>query len=614
MKLFSFFKKYRHKYAIALLALIVYEALDMISPQVTKSIIDDCIVGQDAGVLPKLLLALVIVGIGRVIFGYIREFTFDKTSFRIGSDIRKKLLHHVQGLSVDYFDRTNTGEIMARIKDDVDNVQASFGYVGMLILQVIFHTGMILFCMFRLSPKLAIFPVIALPLCGALAVIMERKLNRVYDDISEENAKMNTVAEENLAGVRVVKAFAREKFEISKFLGHNKKYYELNMQQSEVWIRYNPIFQLIGKLLAIASILWGGLMVIDGEMSLGTLGAFEEYCANAVWPMEMLGWLSNSLASSFASKKKIDKVFAEVPMIKEPEENNDTEVNTMGGEAAEGIIVEESTSEGGRFAIRKGSGVLRKLGGLTGRLSGRISFENVSLKIGDKQILRDITFDIPAGKTLGIMGPTGSGKTSIVNMLLRFYDAETGAVRLDGEDVRKLPLKTVRENAAVVMQDVFLFSDTVEENVRLGLKDCITPSEIEEALDKSCAAPFVGKLSDREKTIIGERGVGLSGGQKQRISMARAFAKHAPVLVLDDATSALDMETEREVQKNLYDMKDRTKIIIAHRISSVRKADEIIILENGRIAERGTHDELMARKGYYYQTYCAQYSRAVAGA
>lgn len=567
MKLGRYFKRYWYLYALALLCLIIYEALDMISPQVTKSIIDDCITAGNMEVLPKLMLALLVVGIGRVVFGYIREFTFDKTSFRIASDIRKHLLRHIQGLSVDYFDKTNTGEIMARIKDDVDAVQSAFGFIGMLILQVIFHTGMILFCMFRLSPKLAIFPLIALPLCGTLAIIMERKLNKVYDEISEENAKMNTVAEENLAGVRVVKAFAREKFEIGKFLKHNKKYYDLNMQQSKVWIKYNPVFQLIGKLLTLASLIWGGILVINDEMTLGTLGAFVEYCANAVWPMEMLGWLSNSLASSFASKKKIDKVYSEVPMIKNPV-------------SPEGNLPEAD---------------------------GSVEFDNVSLKIGDKQILKDISFKLPAGKTLGIMGPTGAGKTSIVNMLLRFYDADTGCVKLAGQDVRKLPLKTVREATAAVMQDVFLFSDTVEENVKLGRKEQITDKDISDSLEKACAAPFINKLAEKEKTLIGERGVGLSGGQKQRISMARAFSKHAPILVLDDATSALDMETESEVQKNLNDLNDCTKIIIAHRISSVRRADEIIILENGQITERGTHEELMEQKGYYYKTYRAQY-------
>lgn len=562
-----YFKKYWFAYLMALLGLLIYEGLDMVSPMVTKSIIDDVITDGKTELLAGLLGLLLAVGIGRIIGGYLREFTFDKVSFRIGSDIRKDIFRHIQGLSIDYFDRTNTGEIMARVKDDVDNLQSIFGFIGMLMIQIIVHTVMIIGCMWKLSPVLTIFPLIALPLCGAVAIIMEKKLDSVYDEISEENAKMNTVAEENLAGVRTVKAFAREKFEITKFLGHNKKYYELNMKQSKVWIKYDPFFELMTKLLPLVSLLVGGVMVIRGSITIGTLGAFIEYCANAVWPMSMLGWISNEFASSLASRKKLKKIYAEIPTIKDVDAENR-------------------------------------------EIRGRVTFENVSLKIGDKKILEGINFDLEAGKTLGIMGATGAGKTSIINMLLRFYDPGTGSVKLDGTDVRELPLKTVRKSTSAVMQDVFLFSDTISENVRMGRKADMTADEISSALGMACASEFVSGLEDKEETLIGERGVGLSGGQKQRISMARAFAKKAPILVLDDSTSALDMETEHAVQKNLLAMGEATKIIIAHRISAVRHADEIIVLKDGAVLERGTHETLLAQKGYYYDTYMAQYGNA----
>ena len=575
-KIGYYFGKYWYLYILALVCLMIYEILDMISPTVTRSIIDDVIMDGKIELLTKLLIMLVIVGVGRVISGYVREFTFDKTSFKVASDIRKHLFGHIQSLSVEYFDKMNTGEITARVKDDVDRIQGAFGFIGMMMLQVIIHTVMIIWCMWRISPILTIFPLIALPACATIAIVMERKLDKVYDEISEENADMNTVAEENLAGVRVVKAFAREKFEIGKFLLHNKKYYDLNMKQSKVWIRYNPIMQFITKLLSVVVLLTGGIMVIKGDLTLGSLGAFIEYCFNAVWPMEMLGWLSNELAAAFASKKKLDKIYGENAVIRDPE-----------------------TAYG---TVEAGSGGNDDLPGFES-----LEFRNVSFSREGKEILKDVSFTLKNGGTLGIMGATGSGKTTIINMMLRFYDPDEGQILLNGKDIRELPLKVVRKNASVVMQDVFLFSDTIKENVLLGSRDSMTENQVNDALKQSCAWDFVQTLDDDISTVIGERGVGLSGGQKQRISMARAIAKNAPILVLDDSTSALDMETEHEVQSRLKSMSGLSKLIIAHRISAVRHADEIIVLDGGAVSERGSHEDLIAKKGYYYKTYMAQY-------
>ena len=567
MKLSKYIAKSWYLYLIALVAMLCSIGLDMIYPFITRSLIDDVIMDGQTQLLMKLLFGLLSIGLGRAFFQFVKEFTFDYTSMSIGSRIRVGLFKHVQKLSIRFFDKNNTGELMARVKDDVDNVWNALGYVGMLAIECTIHTIMVLVCMIGISPALTIIPVIIMPIVAYHAVALEKKIGKVYDDLSEENAALTTVVQENLTGVRVVKAFAREDYEIEKFAKHNKNYYDLSMKQSKISLRYNPNISFLTRLLLLLVVLVGGGFVITDKISLGDLGAFTEYANNIIWPMEMIGWLSADLASGLASAKKIKKIWGEQPEIADKQGAKDI-----------------------------------------GRAKGEVSFENVSFNINDTQVLNNVSFTVPAGNTLGIMGVTGSGKTSIINLMERVYDATEGKVMLDGNDVKDITTESLRRNLSVVMQDVFLFSDSIKENISIGRKDNITDELIESSAQSARAAGFIGKLTDKYETVVGERGVGLSGGQKQRISIARAIAKQAPVLILDDSTSALDMETEYEIQKELEAMKDTTKIIIAHRISAVKQADEIIVLSGGSIAERGTHDELMAMKGIYYDTYNAQYS------
>lgn len=567
LKVSAYIRKYWYMYTFALVCMVIQVGLDMLSPQVTACLIDDVLGKGQTGLLPWLLLLIFVIGAGRAVFGYLKEFTFDRTAARIGNSIRYVLFTHIQGLSVDYFDRTNTGELMSRVKDDVEKIWGAVGYVGMLVMEVTIHTTIILVCMYRLNRRLFLIPVIAMPLVAVTAILLESRLGKVYEEISEENAALNTVAQENLAGVHTVKAFAREPFEIRKFLSHNQRYYELNMRQSKVLMRFQPLFQLVSRLLPILAVIYGGFLAIDGEITLGTLGAFAEYCTNIVWPMEMLGWLLNDLASGVASNRKIQKICAQTSAIEEPEQP---------------ISLEHPEQ-------------------------AALEFDRVTWKAEGKTVLRDVSFTLQPGKTLGIMGATGAGKTSLIQLLMRFYDPAGGSIRLGGTDISRLSLEELRRFTASVPQDVFLFSDTIRANISMGCVEPPSDEEIWQALEDACAAEFVREFPEGLDTLIGERGVGLSGGQKQRISMARAFVRRAPLLVLDDSTSALDMETEREIQKILDSRKEQTRLIIAHRISAVCSADEILILEEGRVKERGTHRELMEKKGYYYDTYLSQY-------
>ena len=622
LNLFRYFKRYSFLYLIALLAMTAGTMLDQAAPLIVQHIIDDVLIAKKMEVLNFLLLGILGIGVGRCIFQYTKEYACDYAGSKIASEVRINLFQKIQSLSANFFDGINSGELMSRVKDDVDRIWDIAAFMGILMAEVFIRTVTTIIFMVRINWQLALIPIVGMIGSGVIAIMMEKQLDDLYGAVMQEGSEMNNTAAENLAGVRTVKAFAREGFEIAKFHKHNQKFYELNIDLSRVFVKYNPMIQTITRLLSVISLLLGGLIVMKGnplhggaKMSVGELIAFTQYVGGMIWPMEMLGWLTNGFSSAKASVKRLNKIYAELPDITE---NSELAKNTAGDDAEladamfsqfdiAGDISFEHVTYSPVVECSRSECIENTAESDNNVVSIRSSDYSTTGKTETRKILDDVSFDIKAGQTLGIMGSTGSGKTTIINLLKRMYDVTDGSIKLDGIDIRELPLPTLRRAISCVMQDIFLFSDTIDGNIRLGARESITTAEVRSALNQSHASEFVDKMEEKENTVIGERGVGLSGGQKQRITIARALARKTPVLVLDDSTSALDTETEQEIQGVLAELSGMTKIIIAHRISAVRKADKIIVLDKGRVAECGTHEELLALGGLYKETYDSQY-------
>ena len=622
LNLFRYFKRYSFLYLIALLAMTAGTMLDQAAPLIVQHIIDDVLIAKKMEVLNFLLLGILGIGVGRCIFQYTKEYACDYAGSKIASEVRINLFQKIQSLSANFFDGINSGELMSRVKDDVDRIWDIAAFMGILMAEVFIRTVTTIIFMVRINWQLALIPIVGMIGSGVIAIMMEKQLDDLYGAVMQEGSEMNNTAAENLAGVRTVKAFAREGFEIAKFHKHNQKFYELNIDLSRVFVKYNPMIQTITRLLSVISLLLGGLIVMKGnplhggaKMSVGELIAFTQYVGGMIWPMEMLGWLTNGFSSAKASVKRLNKIYAELPDITE---NSELAKNTQGDDAEladamfsqfdiAGDISFEHVTYSPVVECSRSECIENTAESDNNVVSIRPSDYSTTGKTETRKILDDVSFDIKAGQTLGIMGSTGSGKTTIINLLKRMYDVTDGSIKLDGIDIRELPLPTLRRAISCVMQDIFLFSDTIDGNIRLGARESITTAEVRSALNQSHASEFVDKMEEKENTVIGERGVGLSGGQKQRITIARALARKTPVLVLDDSTSALDTETEQEIQGVLAELSGMTKIIIAHRISAVRKADKIIVLDKGRVAECGTHEELLALGGLYKETYDSQY-------
>ena len=561
----------RKRYVFALCSTVLISMMALVNSVLTAQIMDTVFtpVQQGGSVTPALwsrLVFLVSLLIGftlfRTSFHYLSIITYETCSQKLLFKLRRELYANMQAQDSSFFSKNRTGDLMTRLTGDLDMVRHTVCYVIRMLIDcvVLFLTTAVTFLavdwLFALS-MLAVTPVIFL-----LTKAFAKRVHPLYVDLRERLSRLNTAAQENIAGNRVVKAFAREDYEIARFDEKNEDYKQANLKATLLWLKFSPYIDGLSQALSIAVLLVGGTFLIIGRISVGTFALFNSLCWTLTNPMRTLGMLINDLQRFFASASKVIELYY-----------------------ARSTIVTRAD------AVKK-----------EGRMAGAVSFDHVNLKLNGAEVLHDINLDIKPGETIAIMGPTGAGKTSLISLIPRFSDVSAGKLCIDGVPVGMYDLRELRGSIGIATQDVFLFSDSVDGNIAYGNPD-LSEEDVQRFAKIACV-DFAGKLPEGFDTVIGERGTGLSGGQKQRIALARALAVRPSILILDDTTSAVDMETEKYIQEQLSSLDFAcTKIIVAQRISTTKRADRIVILDKGRIADIGTHEELIARPGYYREVY-----------
>lgn len=565
--IWQYSKRNKNKIILAIIFVIINAVSIVINPLLTGRIVDEVIDQGKASVLLPILGIMIGITVFRTIIRYAYQIIFERIGQNTLFDLRKDMYEKLQELDFDFFNHTRVGDIMARMTGDTDAIRHFISWVTYNILECVLWFIAAVIVMGMINWQLMLALVAITPLIFVLTQKMSKEAQPIFYEIRESFSRLNSMVEENIGGNRVVKAFSREEYEIAKFTQHNEDYKAKNMDSAEVSKKYLPWLDGLAGSLSVIALVLGGLFVIQGKMTLGDLVSFNGFLWMLNQPMRMSGWLINDVQRFVAASIKIRQMLGTQPQI--PVEEHEVEQ----------------------------------------RIKGYVSFDHVSFHFSDDpetNVLTDISFEASPGQTIGILGETGSGKTTLVNLVARFYDPTSGTVLIDGKDAKTYPVRRLRENISMVMQDVFLFSNTIEDNIAFG-NPLADPNYIQQMAEIADAHSFISRMPEGYSTIVGERGVGLSGGQKQRISLARALTKDPSILILDDTTSAVDMETESKIQKELIRLtEEKTTFIIAHRISSVREADLILMMAKGHVVESGTHQELVAKKGKYYEVYQKQ--------
>jgi ATP-binding cassette, subfamily B, multidrug efflux pump len=568
--LFPYLKKYRRGFAWGALCVLLLNGIWVQFPRVLRVAIDYLDKGgRDLKKLTFYALLIVLIATTKGIFQFLTRWIVIGISRDIEFDLRNDMFEHLERLSYPYYQRNRTGDIMARATNDLNAVRMLLGPAIMYSANTMVFTAGALFYMVRISPKLTAITFLPLPVASVVIQYFGRQIHERFEKIQAMFSDISARAQENFSGARVIRAYVQEAAEIRQFEKANTEYIRRSL----------PLARLIGLLwptlevtlgFAIVLVLWlGGQEVLKNKMTPGDFAAFLTYMVQLTWPVIALGWVVNIFQRGTASLARINEILQE-----EPEIADEKAVKAAGPPEPE--------------------------------IRGEIEFRNLNFSYNGAPVLRDVNLQIPAGSSLAIVGPTGSGKTTLVDLIPRVYDTSPGTVLVDGRPVREYPLEFLRRSIGFVPQETFLFSDTIRENIAFG-KENATAEEVRAAADAANIAADIESFPDGFNTMVGERGITLSGGQKQRTAIARAILRNPRILVLDDALSSVDTQTEDKILNHLREvMQGRTTIFISHRVSTVRNADRIAVLHGGRIVELGTHEELLARNGYYTDLYNKQ--------